>query len=144
MSSFSFGVLKPDCVQKGFVEPAFSMIAGRGLKVVLRKKIALSRTDAVFLYRRLAQKDFFSRLIDFMTSGEVIVFVVQSYDGNAVAILNSVTGHTNPVQAKPMTLRSMGENVCRNIAHSSSDETIMREDALYFFSEEELRIIGLA
>lgn len=142
--SFSFGVLKPDCVQRGLVERAFALITERGLRVILRKKIIFSRTDVAFLYRRLIEKDFFPRLADFMTSAEIIVFVVQSENSNAIHELNSVTGHTDPAQAKPKTLRRMGENICRNISHSSSDEVTAREDFLYFFSEEELRNVGLA
>lgn len=143
IQSFSFGVLKPDCVQRGLVEQAFTLITERGLKIVLRKKVVLSKADAAFLYRRLFKKDFFPRLIDFMTSAEVFVFIVQSQNSDAIRELNSVVGHVDPTQAKPKTLRSMGENICRNIAHSSSDETTMREDFLYFFTEEEIRSVGL-
>ncbi len=142
--SFSFGVLKPDCVQRRLVERAFALIAERGLEIVLRKKVILSRADAAFLYRRLAERDFFPRLVDFMTSAEVVLFVVQSQNGDAVRELNGVTGHTDPAQAKPKTLRSMGENPCHNISHSSSDEATAREDFSYFFSDEELRTVGLA
>lgn len=141
--SFSFGVLKPDCVQRGLVEQAFILITERGLRVVLRKKVFLSKADAVFLYRQLAQKDFFHRLIDFMTSGEVFIFIVQSQNDDAIRELNSVTGHTNPAQAKPKTLRNMGENICRNIAHSSSDEVTAKENFLYFFAKENLHSVGL-
>jgi len=142
--SFSFGVLKPDCVQRGLVEQAFTLIAERGLKVVLRKKVILSMVDAAFLYRRLTENDFFPYLVDFMTSAEVVLFVVQSQNDNAIHELNSVTGHTDPALAKPKTLRSMGKNVRHNISHSSSDEATAREDYLYFFSKKELRTVGLA
>lgn len=140
---FSFGVLKPDCVQRGLVEQAFALIAQRGLRIVLRKKVILSRIDVIFLYGHLSKKDFFSGLVDFMTSTEVVIFVVKSQDFDAVRELNSVTGHTNPSQAKPGTLRSMGNDVCHNISHSSSDEVTARKDILHFLTEEELRNIGL-
>ncbi len=141
---FSFGVLKPDCVQRGLVERAFSLITDWNLEIILRKNLILSWDDASFLYRRLVEKDFFFNLISYMTSGEVVAFIVQSQDNKAIKKLNSVVGCVDPVLAKQGTLRKMGENICRNIAHSSADEMSAREDILYFFSKKELYNAGLA
>ncbi len=110
---YSFGLLKPDCLERDLVEKAFELIQSRGLKIIYSRQIRLNKRDVEFLYSRCRQSDFFENLINFMTSGNVIIYLVKSVDkkDNAIRILNSVTGFTDPSRSKKKTLRSLGENV---------------------------------
>lgn len=79
-----------------------------------------------------------------MTSGEVIIYIAEAPNGKcAIATLNSVTGHTNPELAKSNTLRSLGSDVCENIAHSTADENTFWDEVRYFLSVEDIKRLGL-
>ncbi len=140
---YSFGVLKPDCLERGLRQRAFSRIEGVGLTVVFEKKLRFSRADAEFLYDRCRSSSFFENLVRFMTSNDVVVYVVKG-DGCAIETLNEVVGHTNPSLAKSGTLRSLGESVCRNISHSTASPETLKREASYFLSTQERMDIGLA
>jgi len=133
---YSFGLLKPDCLERNLVEEAFKLIQMRGLDIIYSRQIRLNKKDVEFLYDRCRQNSFFESLVDFMTSGNVIIYLVKSSNINddAIRILNSVVGFTDPSGAKPNTLRSLGENVCRNIAHSTTNEETFWSEVKYFIS----------
>lgn len=135
---YSFGLLKPDCVERGLVEKAFTLIRSSGLKIVYLRQIKLTRKDVEFLYSRCLQSTFFENLVNFMTSGDVIIYLVKSDNkkDDAIRILNSVTGFTDPSRAKSKTLRGLGENVCRNIAHSTADEETFWSEVRYFIDNK--------
>lgn len=135
---YSFGILKPDCVRRDLIDQAFEVVRARGLKVIFSKKIRLTSESAQFLYNRCRESNFFENLIYFMTSGDVVVYVVEALNGEcAIKTLNSATGHTNPAQAKPNTLRSLGFDVCENIAHSTTDEQTFWLEVNHFLNEQE-------
>ena len=141
---YSFGVLKPDCIERGLVQTAFRLMSGRGLEVVYHKQQRLNRKDAEFLYARCRQSSFFPDLVEFMTSGDVVIYVVESLNGgDAIRTLNSVVGHTDPTQAKPGTIRGLGESVRRNLSHSTIDTRTFTREVQYFLSDEQLRMLGL-
>ncbi|MDD5318378.1 MAG: nucleoside-diphosphate kinase [Candidatus Pacebacteria bacterium] len=141
---YSFGVLKPDCIKLNLVDRAIELVCSRGLRIIFSKKVMLKPIDVEFLYSRCRQLSFFENLLKFMTSGEIMVYITESTDSNcAIRTLNSVTGHTNPVEAKPDTLRSMGKNVCENIAHSTADEQTFWSEVRYFLTKEEIKTLRL-
>lgn len=134
---YSFGLLKPDCLERNLVEKVFELIRSRGLRVVHSRQIRLSKEDVSFLYRRCRQSDFFENLVKFMISGDTIIFLVKSTNNeDAIRILNSVTGFTDPRKAKLGTLRKLGENVRRNIAHSTADKKTFWSETKYFFNDK--------
>jgi len=141
----SFGLLKPDCLERELVEKALGLIENRGLKVVFIKKYRFSIEDVYFLYNHCIGKEFFGNMINFFTSNDSILYVVKTNNEeiNVFKLLNSVVGDTNPINAKPNTLRNLGESISRNIAHSSSNEETFIREVCYFLTAEERIKIGL-
>ena len=133
---YSFGLLKPDCLERNLVEKAFRLVELRGLQIIYSRQTRLNKEDVDFLYSRCRQNDFFENLINFMISGDIIVYLVKSANDkeDAIRILNSVTGFTDPVMAKSDTLRGLGENVRRNIAHSVADKKAFWSEVGYFIN----------
>lgn len=77
-----------------------------------------------------------------MTSGDVVIYVVEAVNGEcAIRTLNSVTGHTDPLQAKPGTLRRFGLSVCENIAHSTADEQTFWSEVNHLMNQQERSIL---
>lgn len=141
---YSFGVLKPDCLKRGLVEDVFGLVRSGGLDIVFSRRQMLTTSDAEFLYSRCKESDFFQGLIEFMTSGEVIIYIVKSEDQIcAIDSLNRVTGHTNPADAKPQTLRNLGISIRENIAHSTADESTFWSEVNYFLTENEISELKL-
>lgn len=141
---YSLGILKPDCVRRGLVDQAFELVRGYGLRIVLTKRMKLEPKDAEFLYSRCRESHFFESLVEFMTSGEVILYLVEARNGTcAIKGLNKVTGYTNPADAREGTLRSLGKDVCENISHSTADATTFWSEARYFLTEEEISELKL-
>lgn len=144
MMKYSFGILKPDCVERNLIEKVFQLIRARELKIIYSKQIRLSERDVEFLYGRCRQYNFFENMIKFMTSGDVVIYLVKSKnEEDAIRILNSVTGSTDPTKAKQGTLRGLGENVCRNIAHSTADSETFWSEVKYFLNNKEILTLGL-
>lgn len=141
---YSLGILKPDCLRRGLVDQAFELVRGHGLRVVFTKKMKLERKDVEFLYSRCRESHFFGNLVEFMTSGEVILYLVETGNGTcAIKGLNKVTGYTNPADARKGTLRSLGKDVRENIAHSTADATTFWSEARHFLTEEEISKLEL-
>lgn len=140
---YSFGVLKPDCLERGLETQIFSILKLSGLEVITAKRKRLSILEAEFLYDRCRKNNFFLDLISFMTSGDVLLYVVTG-DGETIESLNKTIGHTNPKLAESGTVRSLGESVCRNLSHSTASEHTFQREVSYFLTRQERESIGLA
>lgn len=141
---YSFGILKPDCIERNLIEKAFQLIQSRGLEIIYSKQIRLSKRDVEFLYSRCRQYDFFENMIKFIISGDAVIYLVKSKnEEDAIHTLNSVTGFTDPARAKHGTLRGLGENVCRNISHSTANSETFWSEVKYFLSNKEILTLGL-
>jgi nucleoside diphosphate kinase len=137
-SAFSFGMLKPDCLQRQLETEAFRRITSGGLQVPLKKQIRLTQTDVSVLYSAVKDKPFYEEMSYFLISSDVIVFVVTGGDVDVIRLLNRIVGFTNPSLAKSGTLRELGQNIRRNIAHSSSNIEEALKSLHHFFPGEEL------
>jgi nucleoside-diphosphate kinase len=129
-------MVKPDGVQRGLVGEVISRIEKRGLKIVALRMNTISPDIAKKHYEEHAQKPFFNSLISFITSGPSVSFVV---DGkNAVAVMRTVNGSTNPVNAATGSIRGdLALDTGRNIVHASdSAESAQREIAIHFKESE--------
>ncbi|MBZ9628150.1 nucleoside-diphosphate kinase [Psychroflexus sp. CAK1W] len=140
---FSLGILKPDCIQRELVHEAFRRISNTGVEIVISKTITLTENDVLLVYSRCVEKSFFYSMQQFLISSECIVFIVKSNNNDAIRKLNSVVGFTEPVKAKPGTLRELGKNLTHNIAHSSDNSINFLKESGHFFSQEELIKAGL-
>ena len=129
-------ILKPDAVQRALIGEVVTRFERRGLKVVGLKLIQVSETLARTHYAEHEGKPFHPGLIDYITSGPVVVMAVEG--PSSVAIVRNTVGITRPLDAAPGTIRAdFGLMVGRNLIHASdSVESSARELALWFSPDE--------
>ncbi len=133
----TFSIIKPDGVAKNLIGEIYYRFESAGLKIVAAKMLHLTREQAEGFYAEHIGKEFFEPLMEFMTSGPIMVQVLEGED--AVVGNREIMGATNPANAARGTIRSDFATVVReNIVHGSdSPESAAREIA-YFFSDDEL------
>ncbi|VVB90033.1 Nucleoside diphosphate kinase [uncultured archaeon] len=129
-------MVKPDGVQRGLVGEVVSRIEKRGLKIVALRMNTISQDHARKHYAEHAQKPFFKSLIDFITSGPSVSMVVEGK--NAVAVMRSINGATNPANAATGSIRGdLALDTGRNVVHASdSPESAKREIDIHFKESE--------
>ena len=130
-------IVKPDGVQRGLVGPIISRLEQRGLKIVAMKMMQMDKPLAEKHYAVHEGKPFFEPLVEYITSGPVVLMVVEGED--VVQMVRQTVGATDPAKAAPGTIRGdFGVTIGRNLIHASdAPETGVQEVAL-FFAEEEL------
>ena len=135
----TFIMIKPDGIQRSLAGGIISRFENKGLKIIALKMIRISRPKAEEHYEEHKGKTFYDPLINFITSGPVIQFVLEGQ--NAISIVRKLIGATNPADAEPGTIR--GDYVlCTtfNVIHASdSPQSAAREISL-FFNEDEIQI----
>ncbi len=132
----TLSILKPDCTARNLTGAVNAMIEGAGLRIVGQKRIWMTRAQAEDFYGEHKARPFYGELVEFMTSGPVVVQVLEGED--AVAKHRDVMGATNPAEAADGTIRkahaqSIGENTCHG---SDSPESAAREVAFFFALDE--------
>ena len=130
-------ILKPDAVQRGLTGEIIGRLEQRGLKIVGLDMRTIAREVAARHYAEHVGKPFYAGLIDYITSGPVVLMVLEG--PNAVAVTRSTMGKTSPVEAAPGTIRGdLGLMTGRNLIHGSdAPESAEREIGL-FFAERDL------
>ena len=120
-------IIKPDAVKNGFEDKINEKIISSGLKIIRSKKTLLTEELASDFYKEHAQKPFFTELVEFIISGEVVVQILEGED--AIKSYRSLMGSTNPEEAKEGTLRKLfAESLSKNAVHGSdSPESAARE-----------------
>ena len=123
-------IIKPDAVKNGFEDQINEKITSSGLEILKSKKISLTEEIAMNFYNEHSSKPFYNELVEFITSGEVVVQVLRGE--NAIKSYRALMGSTNPEEAKEGTLRKLfAESLSRNAVHGSdSQESAMREIAI--------------
>jgi nucleoside-diphosphate kinase len=136
-------ILKPNAVQRELVGEIIARFEKRGLRIAALKMTILDRSTAEIHYEEHKGKPFFEDLISFMTSGPLIVLVLES-DG-AVRIVRSMVGSTDPAQAVPGTIRGdYATTTGHNMIHASENEAAAEREIALFFPPEELFDYSLA
>ncbi len=132
----TFVMVKPDGVQRGLVGDIVSRFERRGLKVAGLKMLTVSEELAKRHYAEHAAKPFFPNLVSFIRSGPVVAMVIEGKD--AVPVVRSMVGATNPASSSPGTIRGdFALDMGRNVIHASdSPDSAKREISLYFDSSE--------
>ena len=130
-------IIKPDGVQRGLSGPVITRLEQRGLKMVAMKFMAISRELAGRHYAVHEGKAFYDSLIDYITSGPVVVMV---WEGpNAIAVVRKTMGATRPAEADLGTIRGdFGLEVGRNIVHGSDGTETAAFEINLFFEPQEL------
>ena len=133
----TFSIVKPDAVAKNVIGEIYSRFERAGLKIIASKMIHMSREQAEGFYAEHSERPFFKDLIDFMTSGPVMVQVLEGV--NAVLANREIMGATNPQEALRGTIRSdYAETLDENAVHGSDALTSAEREIGYFFSDEEI------
>ena len=133
----TFSIIKPDATRRNLTGAVTKMLEEAGLRVVASKRIQMSEDQAKKFYEVHAERPFYGELVDFMTSGPVVVQVLEGED--AVKRNRDVMGATNPADAEEGTIRkAYAESIEANSVHGSdSDENAAKEIA-FFFSDDEI------
>ena len=132
----TLSILKPDATDRNLTGAINAMIEQAGLRIVAQKRVRITREQAETFYGVHRERPFFGELVDFMTSGPVVVQVLEGE--NAIAKYRDVMGATDPAKAAPGTIRkvhakSIGEN---SVHGSDAPETAQKEIAQFFSSNE--------
>src|SRR5215467_13703282 len=133
----TFSILKPDATERNLTGAINAIIEKAGLRIVAQKRVRISREQAEKFYGVHRERPFFGELVEFMTSGPVVVQVLEGE--NAIAKYREVMGATDPAKAAPGTIRKThAKSIGENSVHGSDDpDTALREIA-QFFSENEM------
>jgi nucleoside-diphosphate kinase len=133
----TFVMIKPDGVQRGIIGEIITRLERKGLKIVAMKMMHISEELASIHYAEHHGKPFFEGLLSYITSGPVVAMVVEGK--NAVKVVRTIVGSTNPVEASPGTIRGdFGMDVGRNIIHASDSLTSAEREINLFFKPEEI------
>jgi len=128
----TLAIIKPDAVKKKVIGRIIQTIEDEGFKISEMRLLRLSKQDAEGFYIVHKEKSFYSSLTEFMSSGEVVVMVLERE--NAISHWRQTMGATDPAQAKPGTLRrTFGFSVERNATHGSDSSTTAAWEIDYFF-----------
>ncbi len=130
-------ILKPDAVQRGLIGPILGRLEQRGLKFAGLKLMQIDSILAGRHYSIHEGKPFYQSLIDYITSGPVIVIAVMGKD--VIQIIRNTVGATNPTAAAPGTIRGdFGLEIGRNLIHASDSPENGAQEVSLFFQDKEL------
>lgn len=133
----TLSIIKPDAVAKNVIGEIYSRFEKAGLKVIAARMMRLSDEQAGGFYAEHRERPFFKDLVEFMTSGPVIVQVLEGE--NAIATNRDLMGATNPKEAGAGTIRAdFAESIDANAVHGSDSATSAAREIGYFFSELEV------
>lgn len=133
----TLSILKPDAVAKNLIGEICSRFENNGLAILASKMLRLSEGQAQGFYAEHAGKPFYDDLVVYMTSGPVVVQVLEGE--GAVALNRKLMGATNPADADPGTIRAdFAESLEANAVHGSDSITSAAREVEYFFNDEEI------
>ena len=137
MTERTFSIIKPDATERNLTGAVNAVIEGAGLRIVGQRRIRMSRAQAEKFYEVHKERPFFGELVEFMTSGPVVVQVLEGDD--AVAKHREVMGATNPAQAAEGTIRKLfAKSVGENSVHGSDAADTAKQEIAQFFSPKDI------
>ena len=133
----TLSIIKPDGVEKNLIGEVYRRFENSGLKIVAAKMLHLTREQAEGFYAVHRERPFFKDLVSYMTSGPVVVQVLEGQD--AIARNREIMGATNPADADPGTIRAdYAASIEENVVHGSDGPDTAAVEIAYFFDEGEL------
>ena len=133
----TLSIIKPDGVEKNIIGKIYSRFEKAGLRVVEAKMLHLSQEQAEGFYAVHKERPFFNDLVDYMTSGPVMVQVLEGQD--AINLNRKLMGATNPEEAEEGTIRKdFATSIQENAVHGSDSDENATKEISFFFSESEL------
>ena len=135
----TLSILKPDATRRNLTGKINQRFEDAGLRIIGQKRLQLTRAQAEGFYASHSERAFFGELCDFMTSGPVVVQVLEGE--NAVLKNREIMGATNPANAEDGTIRKdFAESIEANSVHGSDAPETASEEISYFFSS--LEVVG--
>lgn len=133
----TLSIIKPDAVAKNVIGEIYARFEKAGLKIVAAKMLQLNDETAGGFYAEHKERPFYGDLIEFMTSGPVVVTVLE---GEGAVLLNrELMGATNPAEAEPGTIRAdYAVSIDANAVHGSDSTTSAEREVSYFFNSDEI------
>ena len=133
----TFAIIKPNAVRRNQIGQILTRIEEDGLKIVAAKLKKLSASEAEGFYAEHRERPFFKGLVQFMTSGPVLVMTLEAE--GAVEKYRKLMGATDPAKAAPQTIRkTFGESIEANSVHGSDSRASADREIAYFFKAEEI------
>jgi len=133
----TFSIIKPDATKRNITGKINAVIEGAGLRIVAQKRVKLSQPQAEGFYGVHKERPFFKSLVAFMTSGPVVVQVLEG--DNAVTKYREVMGATDPAKAAPNTIRKLfAESIEANSVHGSDAAETAKQEIAFFFKPDEI------
>ena len=133
----TFSILKPDATRRNITGAVNAVIEDSGLRIVAQRRIQMGREQAEAFYGVHRERPFFGELVEFMTSGPVVVQVLEGE--NAVAKHREVMGATNPANADEGTIRKLfAESVGENTVHGSDSAENAKMEIEQFFTDADI------
>jgi nucleoside-diphosphate kinase len=130
-------IIKPDAMKKRLAGTILAILEEKGFEILALRRTRLTEAQAKAFYAEHRDKPFYGSLVAYITSGPVIVAVLQRED--AVKELRTLMGATNPKEAAEGTIRRLyGENIERNAIHGSANLDDARREVTFFFGEADL------
>ncbi|RMF17695.1 MAG: nucleoside-diphosphate kinase [Gammaproteobacteria bacterium] len=133
----TLSIIKPDAVAKNVIGKIISRFEDAGLRIVAAKMLHLTQEQAEGFYAEHKERPFFADLVAFMTSGPVVVQVLEGE--NAIARNRELMGATNPKEAAAGTIRAdFAESIDANAVHGSDSPASAEREIAYFFKDSEI------
>ena len=133
----TFSILKPDATARNLTGAINAMIEKSGLRIVAQRRIKMSRADAEKFYEVHKERPFYGELVEFMTSGPVVVQVLEGE--SAIAKYREVMGATDPAKAADGTIRKVhAKSVGENSVHGSDAADTAKKEIGQFFKDSEI------
>jgi nucleoside-diphosphate kinase len=133
----TFSILKPDATARNLTGAVNAVIEKAGLRIIAQKRIQMTRGQAETFYAVHRERPFFGELVEFMTSGPVVVQVLEG--GNAIAKYREIMGATDPAKAADGTIRKLyAKSVGENSVHGSDAVDTAAQEIAQFFSGNEI------
>ena len=133
----TISIIKPDAVAKNVIGQIYARFEKAGLRIVAAKMMHLTREQAGEFYAVHKERPFYGELVDYMTSGPIMVQVLEGEE--AVAKNREVMGATNPKDAAPGTIRAdFATDITENAVHGSDAAETAKNEIAFFFKPEEL------
>ena len=133
----TLSIIKPDATKRSITGKINAKIEDAGLKIVAQKRIKLSKQQAEAFYGVHSEKPFFADLVNFITSGPVVVQVLES--DKAITKYREIMGATNPKEAKPGSIRAeFAESIEANSVHGSDSHENAKIEIEFFFNKDEI------
>lgn len=133
----TFSIIKPDATKRNLTGAINKLIEEAGLRIIAQKRILMSEGQAEGFYAEHKERGFFRDLVSFMTSGPVVVQVLEGE--NAILKYREIMGATNPENAEPGTIRkTFAESIEANSVHGSDKPESAEREIAFFFSDPEI------